>query len=45
MTYRTKEGGRQYVVVAAGGGGAWGPGDSLVAFALPAGQASGSPGR
>jgi quinoprotein glucose dehydrogenase len=33
MTYEFK--GRQYVVIAAGGGGFWGDGDSLVAFALP----------
>ena len=35
MTYRLKPGGRQYVVVAAGGGAAWGDGDELAAFALP----------
>lgn len=33
MTYEF--GGRQYVVIAAGGGGLWGAGDSIVAFALP----------
>jgi len=33
MTY--KVGGRQYVVIAAGGGGPFGAGDQLVAFALP----------
>jgi len=33
MTYEL--GGRQFVVVAAGGGGAFGAGDALVAFALP----------
>ncbi len=33
MTY--KVGGKQYVVIAAGGGGAFGTGDQLVAFALP----------
>src|SRR5690606_3758075 len=33
MTYMYQ--GRQYVVVAAGGGGFWGEGDSIVAFALP----------
>jgi quinoprotein glucose dehydrogenase len=33
MTYEI--GGRQYVVIAAGGGGFWGEGDSIVAFALP----------
>jgi quinoprotein glucose dehydrogenase len=33
MTYEA--GGRQFVVIAAGGGGAFGPGDALVAFALP----------
>jgi quinoprotein glucose dehydrogenase len=36
MTYRVREGGRQYVVVAAGGGDVFGAGDYLVAFALPA---------
>ena len=37
MTYRLKEGGRQFVVIAAGGHGRLGTtaGDSLVAFALP----------
>jgi len=35
MTYRLSERGRQYVVVAAGGGGVWGAGDYVVAFALP----------
>lgn len=37
MTYRLQPGGRQYVVIAAGGHGALGtqPGDALVAFALP----------
>lgn len=33
MTYEFE--GRQYVVIAAGGGDVWGAGDSLVAFALP----------
>jgi quinoprotein glucose dehydrogenase len=33
MTYRA--GGKQYVVIAAGGSGSFGPGDQLVAFALP----------
>jgi glucose dehydrogenase len=33
MTYRL-DGGRQFVVVAAGGGGAFGAGDHLVAFAV-----------
>jgi quinoprotein glucose dehydrogenase len=33
MTYQHR--GRQYVVVAAGGGGFWGEGDAIVAFALP----------
>jgi quinoprotein glucose dehydrogenase len=36
MTYRARPGGRQFVVIAAGGsGGLWGKGDELVAFALP----------
>jgi glucose dehydrogenase len=37
MTYRLRSGGRQYVVVAAGGHMLMGtkPGDALVAFALP----------
>jgi len=36
MTYRARPGGRQFVVIAAGGsGGPWGKGDELVAFALP----------
>ncbi|HEX5581611.1 MAG TPA: pyrroloquinoline quinone-dependent dehydrogenase, partial [Gemmatimonadaceae bacterium] len=34
MTYRV--GGRQYVTVAAGGGGLWGKGDRIVTFSLPA---------
>ena len=34
MTYEA--GGRQFVVIAAGGGGAFGAGDAIVAFALPA---------
>jgi quinoprotein glucose dehydrogenase len=33
MTYFS--GGRQYVVIAAGGGGRFGRGDAIVAFALP----------
>jgi quinoprotein glucose dehydrogenase len=33
MTYRA--GGKQYVVIAAGGGGSFGAGDHVVAFALP----------
>jgi quinoprotein glucose dehydrogenase len=33
MTYSV--GGRQFVVIAAGGGGAFGPGDQVIAFALP----------
>jgi quinoprotein glucose dehydrogenase len=33
MTYQWA--GRQYVVIAAGGGGAFGDGDAIVAFALP----------
>jgi glucose dehydrogenase len=36
MTYRQGAGGKQFVVVAAGGFGDWTrPGDALVAFALP----------
>jgi quinoprotein glucose dehydrogenase len=37
MTYRLREDGRQYVVIAAGGHGLLGtpPSDALVAFALP----------
>ena len=35
MTYRATPGGKQYVVIAAGGQNIWGPGDRLVAFALP----------
>jgi quinoprotein glucose dehydrogenase len=37
MTYRLREGGPQYVVIAAGGHGLLGtpPGDALIAFALP----------
>ncbi|MGH7471421.1 MAG: pyrroloquinoline quinone-dependent dehydrogenase [Longimicrobiales bacterium] len=34
MTYLGTDG-RQYVVIAAGGGGRFGPGDAIVAFALP----------
>lgn len=33
MTYEHQ--GRQFVVIAAGGGGSWGEGDSIIAFALP----------
>jgi len=33
MTYEA--GGRQFVVIAAGGGGPFGAGDAIVAFALP----------
>lgn len=33
MTYEA--GGRQYVVIAAGGGGRFGPGDHIIAFSLP----------
>jgi quinoprotein glucose dehydrogenase len=33
MTYEA--GGRQFVVIAAGGGGPFGPGDAIIAFALP----------
>lgn len=36
MTYQA--GGRQYVVIAVGGGDDWGKGDSLVAFALPSSE-------
>jgi quinoprotein glucose dehydrogenase len=35
MTYQLTPGGRQFVVVAAGGGDEWGKGDSVIAFALP----------
>jgi quinoprotein glucose dehydrogenase len=35
MTYRATAGGKQHVVIAAGGQNLWGPGDRLVAFALP----------
>jgi quinoprotein glucose dehydrogenase len=35
MTYRTREDGRQYVVIAAGGSDIFGKGDAIVAFALP----------
>ena len=34
MTYQVRAGGRQYVVVAAGGGDDWGKGDYVIAFAL-----------
>jgi quinoprotein glucose dehydrogenase len=34
MTYRVREGGKQYVVVAAGGSDVFGHGDAIVAFAL-----------
>ena len=33
MTYET--GGRQFVVIAAGGSDVWGTGDAIIAFALP----------
>ena len=33
--YRARAGGKQYVVVTAGGGDIWGKGDAIVAFALP----------
>ena len=38
MTYRVRPGGRQFVVIAAGGHGTLGtvPGDAIVAYALPA---------
>ena len=39
MTYSVA-GGRQYVVVTAGGGGEWGDGDYVIAFALPASEGS-----
>ena len=35
MTYRLRENGRQFVVIAAGGHGWSEPGDALMAFALP----------
>jgi len=35
ITYRTKPGGRQYLVVAAGGHGWSEPGDAVIAYALP----------
>jgi quinoprotein glucose dehydrogenase len=36
MTYRARPGGKQFVVIAAGGSGSpWGKSDELVAFALP----------
>ena len=35
MTYRVRESGRQYVVIAAGGSDVFGTGDAIVAFALP----------
>jgi quinoprotein glucose dehydrogenase len=35
MTYRVRENGRQFVVVAAGGADVFGHGDAIVAFALP----------
>ena len=35
MTYQVTPGGRQFVVVAVGGGEHWGKGDYVVAFALP----------
>jgi quinoprotein glucose dehydrogenase len=35
MTYRATAGGKQYVVIAAGGQNIWGPGDRIIAFALP----------
>jgi len=35
MTYRLREGSRQYLVIAAGGHGWSEPGDALLAFALP----------
>jgi quinoprotein glucose dehydrogenase len=35
MTYRVRENGRQFVVIAAGGSDVFGTGDAIVAFALP----------
>jgi quinoprotein glucose dehydrogenase len=35
MTYRLRDDGRQYVVIAAGGSDVFGKGDAIVAFALP----------
>jgi quinoprotein glucose dehydrogenase len=35
MTYQLTPGGRQFVVIAVGGGDEWGKGDYVVAFALP----------
>jgi quinoprotein glucose dehydrogenase len=35
MTYQVTPGGRQFVVIAAGGGRDWGKGDYVMAFALP----------
>lgn len=36
MTYQVTPNGKQFVVVSVGGGDEWGPGDYVVAFALPA---------
>jgi quinoprotein glucose dehydrogenase len=41
MTYRLRQNGRQFVVIAAGGHGWSQPGDALLAFALPEGRAGG----
>ena len=38
ISYRTREGGRQFIVIAAGGHGWSEPGDLLIAFALPRDQ-------
>jgi quinoprotein glucose dehydrogenase len=35
MTYQVTKGGKQYVVIAVGGGNEWGNGDAVIAFALP----------
>jgi len=35
MTYQVAAAGKQYVVISVGGGDEWGPGDYVVAFALP----------
>jgi len=45
LSYRATPGGRQFVVVAAGGHGWSSPGDAIVAFALPDRRTTGSLGR